>query len=198
MKLKNICVYCGSNFDGNPKLLTAIASLAETLVDHQINLVYGGGKAGVMGLIADAVLRLGGTVSGVIPAFLMEKEVGHDALTQLIVVETMHARKQKLVDLSDGFVVLPGGLGTLDELFETLTWLQLGLHNKPVGVLNVAGFYDPLFAQMDLMVSRNFLRPANRQLIFNESDASALIYQMSRFSLVPGNGLAEDTSVSVL
>lgn len=185
MKLKNICVYCGSNFDGDPRTLKAIETLAETLVSHGINLVYGGGKAGVMGLVADAVLKLGGTVTGVIPAFLIEREVGHDALTQLIVVETMHARKQKLVELSDGFVVLPGGLGTLDELFETLTWLQLGLHNKPLGVLNVDGFYDLLFAQMDIMVSRKFLRAENRQLIINTSDAAGLIDQMSAFPIKP-------------
>ncbi len=188
--MKSICVYCGSNFDGDPGLLDAIETFAETMVNHQMNLVYGGGKAGVMGLIANAVLRLGGTVTGIIPSFLMDKEIGHDALTQLIVVDTMHVRKQQLVDLSDGFVVLPGGLGTLDEMFETLTWLHLGLHNKPVGVLNVDGFYDLLFAQMDLMVSRRFLSPTGRGAIINESDPAVLLDKMIREFSAPERGLA--------
>ena len=188
--MKSICVYCGSNFDGDPRLLRAIETLAETMVNHQINLVYGGGKAGVMGLIANAVLRLGGTVTGVIPSFLVDKEIGHDALTQLIVVDTMHARKQKLLELSDGFVVLPGGFGTLDEMFETLTWLQLGLHNKPVGVLNVDGFYDLLFAQMDVMVSRSFLSPTSRRSIINESDPAVLLGEMVQDFSATGPGLA--------
>jgi len=138
-----------------------------------------------MGVLANDILELGGLVTGVIPQFLMDKEVGHKGVTEMIVTENMHQRKQKMADLSDGFVILPGGFGTLEEFFEVLTWLQLGLHNKPIGVLNVNGFYDPLFAQMEMMVQSKFLKPANRDLVFNESDAETLIDKMDNFSAVP-------------
>lgn len=184
-KLKAVCVYCGSNFNGDTQVRAAIRQLSETLVKEGIGLVYGGGSVGVMGILANDVLELGGKVTGVIPQFLMDKEVGHKGLTEMIVTENMHQRKQKMADLSDGFVILPGGFGTLEELFEVLTWLQLGLHNKPIGVLNVNGFYDPLFAQMEIMVQSKFLKPANRDLVFNEDDAVQLINKMDHFSAIP-------------
>ncbi|QNN44913.1 LOG family protein [Pedobacter roseus] len=184
-KLNSVCVYCGSNFNGDVQLRNAIKQLAETLVKQQIKLVYGGGSVGVMGVLANDVLELGGLVTGIIPQFLMDKEVGHKGVTEMIVTENMHQRKQKMADLSDGFVVLPGGFGTLEEFFEVLTWLQLGLHNKPIGVLNVNGFYDPLFAQMEMMVQSKFLKPANRDLVFNEADAEILIDKMDNFSAIP-------------
>ena len=184
-KLKSVCVYCGSNFNGDLQLRNAIKQLAETLVKQQIKLVYGGGSVGVMGVLANDVLELGGSVTGIIPQFLMDKEVGHKGITEMIVTENMHQRKQKMADLSDGFVILPGGFGTLEEFFEVLTWLQLGLHNKPIGVLNVNGFYDPLFAQMEMMVQSKFLKPANRDLVFNEADAEILINKMDDFSAIP-------------
>lgn len=184
-KLKSLCVYCGANFNGDAALKQAIDDLAKKMVGDNINLVYGGGSVGVMGVIADEVLQLGGTVTGVIPQFLMDKEVGHKGITQMIVTENMHQRKQKMADLSDGFVILPGGFGTLEEFFEVLTWLQLGLHAKPIGVLNVGGFYDPLFAQMDMMVKHRFLKQTNRDLVFNESDPVKLIDQMQQFSAKP-------------
>ncbi|WP_316737578.1 TIGR00730 family Rossman fold protein [Pedobacter aquatilis] len=184
-KLKALCVYCGSNFNGDAKLRTAIKALAESLVQQQIKLVYGGGSVGVMGVLANDVLELGGEVIGVIPQFLMDKEVGHKGITQMIVTENMHQRKQKMADLSDGFVILPGGFGTLEELFEVLTWLQLGLHSKPIGVLNINGFYDSLFTQMDVMVEHRFLKPANRDLVFNEQEAKTLIDKMDNFSATP-------------
>ncbi|KQM76875.1 LOG family protein YvdD [Pedobacter sp. Leaf216] len=184
-KLKSVCVYCGSNFNGDVQLRNAIKQLAETLVTQRIRLVYGGGSVGVMGVLANDVLELGGLVTGIIPQFLMDKEVGHNGLTEMIVTENMHQRKQKMADLSDGFVILPGGFGTLEEFFEVLTWLQLGLHHKPIGVLNVNGFYDPLFAQMEMMVQSKFLKPANRDLVFNESNAEDLINKMDNFSAVP-------------
>ena len=184
-KLKSVCVYCGSNFNGDLQLRNAIKQLAETLVKQQIKLVYGGGSVGVMGVLANDVLELGGSVTGIIPQFLMDKEVGHKGITEMIVTENMHQRKQKMADLSDGFVILPGGFGTLEEFFEVLTWLQLGLHNKPIGVLNVNGFYDPLFAQMEMMVQSKFLKPANRDLVFNEADAEILINKMDNFSAIP-------------
>lgn len=184
-KLKAVCVYCGSNFNGDVQLRKSIKQLAETLVEQEIRLVYGGGSVGVMGVLANDVLELGGLVTGVIPRFLMDKEVGHKGVTEMIVTENMHQRKQKMADLSDGFVILPGGFGTLEEFFEVLTWLQLGLHNKPIGVLNVNSFYDPLFAQMEMMVQSKFLKPANRDLVFNEADAENLINKMDNFSAVP-------------
>lgn len=183
--MKSVCVYCGSNFNGDPVLGNAINELAKVLVDRNMKLVYGGGSVGVMGVIADEVLRLNGEAIGVIPQFLMDKEVGHRGLTEMIVTENMHQRKQKMADLSDGFIILPGGFGTLEEFFEVLTWLQLGLHAKPIGVFNVGGFYDPLFQQMDKMVENRFLKPTNRDLVFNESDANVLVDKMSLFDAKP-------------
>jgi len=184
-KLRAVCVYCGSNFNGDPQLRKAIKQLADTLVKEEIRLVYGGGSVGVMGVLANDILEAGGLVTGVIPQFLMDKEVGHKGVSEMILTENMHQRKQKMADLSDGFVVLPGGFGTLEEFFEVLTWLQLGLHHKPIGVLNVGGFYDPLFAQMEMMVKSKFLKPANRDLVFNETDAEILIEKMDNYSAVP-------------
>lgn len=184
-KLRAVCVYCGSNFNGDPQLRKAIKQLADILVREEIRLVYGGGSVGVMGVLANDILEAGGLVTGVIPQFLMDKEVGHKGVTEMILTENMHQRKQKMADLSDGFVILPGGFGTLEEFFEVLTWLQLGLHHKPIGVLNVDGFYDPLFAQMEMMVKSKFLKPANRDLVFNETNAETLIEKMDNFSALP-------------
>lgn len=183
--MKSICVYCGANFNGDPKLLTAIQKLASTFAELDIGLVYGGGSVGVMGVIADEMLKLHGHVTGVIPQFLMDKEVGHKFITEMIVTSNMHERKQKMADLADGFIILPGGFGTLEEFFEVLTWLQLGLHGKAIGVLNVDGFYDHLFAQMDIMVEKKFLKPANRELVFNESDPEILVKKMINFNAEP-------------
>ncbi len=183
--MKSICVYCGSNFNGNPNLLKAITDLAKTLASQNITLVFGGGSVGIMGVLANEVLKGGGKAIGIIPQFLMDKEVGHTGLTELIITENMHQRKQKMIDLADGFVILPGGFGTLEELFEVLTWLQLGLHGKPIGVLNIDGFYDPLFAQMDLMVKNKFVKQINRDLVFNETDAELLVNKMKNFDAKP-------------
>ncbi|WP_261380950.1 LOG family protein [Mucilaginibacter pallidiroseus] len=149
--MKSICVFCGANFNGDPALQLAIEQLAGLMAAKNITLVYGGGKVGVMGLLADAVLSRGGKVVGVIPQFLMDKEVGHTGCTELHIVKNMHERKQLMSDLSDGIIMLPGGFGTLEEFFEVLTWLQLGLHSNPVGVMNVGGFYDNLLKQMDVI-----------------------------------------------
>jgi uncharacterized protein (TIGR00730 family) len=183
--MKSICVYCGANFSGDPKLLASIQKLAATLVAQDIGLVYGGGSVGVMGVIADEMLKLNGRVTGVIPQFLMDKEVGHKYITEMIVTHNMHERKQKMADLADGFIILPGGFGTLEEFFEVLTWLQLGLHGKAIGVLNIDGFYDYLFAQMDVMVEKGFLKPANRDLVYNESEPEILVEKMIDFTAKP-------------
>ena len=183
--MKSICVYCGSNFNGDSNLLKAIEDLAKTMATQNITLIFGGGSVGVMGVLAKEVLKGGGKAIGIIPQFLMDKEVGHTGLTELIITENMHQRKQKMIDLAEGFVILPGGFGTLEELFEVLTWLQLGLHGKPIGVLNIDGFYDPLFAQMDLMVKNKFVKQINRDLVFNETDAKVLVNKMKNFDAKP-------------
>lgn len=183
--MKSICVYCGSNFNGDSNLLKAIEDLAKTMATQNITLIFGGGSVGVMGVLANEILKGGGKAIGIIPQFLMDKEVGHTGLTELIITENMHQRKQKMIDLAEGFVILPGGFGTLEELFEVLTWLQLGLHGKPIGVLNIDGFYDPLFAQMDLMVKNKFVKQINRDLVFNETDAEVLVNKMKNFDAKP-------------
>jgi uncharacterized protein (TIGR00730 family) len=194
--MKAICVFCGANFNGDPLLKLAVEQLAEILVNRDITLVYGGGKVGVMGLLADAVLNNGGRVIGVIPQFLMNKEVGHSGLTELHIVENMHQRKQLMNDLCDGIIMLPGGFGTLEEFFEVLTWLQLGLHNHPVGVLNVNGFYDLLLQQMDVMVEQRFLKPANRKLVLTSGDAIELVNLMDNCEIKPDEVWFKDRNLT--
>ncbi|NQX37932.1 hypothetical protein SAMN05421820_10366 [Pedobacter steynii] len=194
--MKSIGVYCGANFNGDPVVLAGIENLAQTFTDHQIRLVYGGGSVGVMGIIADEMLKREGLVTGVIPQFLMDKEVGHTGLTEMIITENMHQRKQKMADLADGFIILPGGFGTLEEFFEVLTWLQLGLHTKPIGVLNIGGFYDHLFAQMDVMVQHQFLKQSNRDLVFNEADPKILVNKMMTFDVLPDDKWFKDRNLS--
>ena len=183
--MTSICIFCGANFNGDPVLAEAIDLLAEVMVSKQISLVYGGGKVGVMGLIADAVLKRGGKAIGVIPQFLMDKEVGHTGLTELHVVENMHQRKQLMNDLCEAIIMLPGGFGTLEEFFEVLTWPQLGLHHKPIGVLNINAFYDSLLKQMDVMVEQRFLKPANRKLVLTSADPVELVNIMADFKVEP-------------
>jgi uncharacterized protein (TIGR00730 family) len=196
MKLNSLCVYCGANYNGDLRLKEAVESLAEALAINNIRLIYGGGSVGVMGLLADAVLSRNGLVTGVIPQFLMDKEVGHHGITEMLITSNMHERKQKMADLSDGFIILPGGFGTMEEFFEVLTWLQLGLHAKPIGILNVGGFYDHLFAQMDVMVEHHFLKPSNRELVFNETDPGMLIKRMSEFELRQDDKWFEDRNLT--
>ncbi len=183
--MKSICIFCGANFNGDERLLQTIQQLADELVRRHMSLVFGGGKVGVMGLMADAVLQRGGRAIGVIPGFLMDKEVGHTGLTELIITENMHERKQRMADLSDGVITLPGGFGTLEEFFEVLTWLQLGLHQKPVGLLNYGGFYDHLLKQMDVMTEQKFLKPLNRALVLSAHEPADLLNQMEGFTAKP-------------
>lgn len=180
--MKSVCVFCGANFNGDLLLLKTIHELADVFIEKDITLVFGGGRVGVMGLIADAVLSRGGRAIGVMPQFLIDKEVGHTGLSELIITENMHQRKQRMADISDGVITLPGGFGTLEEFFEVLTWLQLGLHNNPIGLLNAGGFYDSLLAQMDLMVDRKFLKPLNRELVLSDPDPRVLIELMEKFN----------------
>lgn len=193
--MKSICVFCGSNFNGDPQLFQAVEALSDLMVQKDITLVYGGGRVGVMGLIANQIMEKGGKAIGVIPEFLMNKEVGHEGLTELIITENMHQRKQKMADLSDGVITLPGGYGTLEEFFEVLTWLQLGLHHKPIGLLNVGGFYNPLLQQLDLMVEKKFLKPINRELVLNDERADLLIRKMEQFDVQPDDVWFKDRNL---
>ena len=194
--MRSICIFCGANFNGDPVLKDTVELLAETMVSQGITLVYGGGRVGVMGILADAVLQRGGKAIGVIPQFLMDKEVGHTGLTELRVVENMHQRKQVMNDLCEGIIMLPGGFGTLEEFFEVLTWLQLGLHNNPVGILNVNGFYDLLLQQMDVMVEQRFLKPANRALVLSSGDPIELISMMNSVDIKPDEVWFRDRNLS--
>lgn len=194
--MKSICVFCGANYNGDPVLKEAVELLAEVMVNKDITLVFGGGKVGVMGLMADAVLSRGGKAIGVIPRFLMDKEVGHTGLTEMHIVESMHQRKQIMNDLCDGIIMLPGGFGTLEEFFEVLTWLQLGLHHHPVGVLNVNGFYDNLLMQMDVMVEQRFLKPVNRQLVITSANAIELVDLMENVKIEPDEVWFRDRNLS--
>ena len=193
--MQSICIFCGANFNGDPVLKQAIELLADVMVSKNISLIYGGGKVGVMGLLADAVMSRGGEVIGIIPQFLMDKEVGHKGITRLHVVENMHQRKQMMSDLCDGIIMLPGGFGTLEEFFEVLTWLQLGLHNHPVGILNVGGFYDLLLKQMDVMVEQRYLKPANRELVLSSADPIELVNLMENIDIKPDEVWFRDRDV---
>lgn len=179
--MKSICVYCGSRKGDSEKYTDATKSLATELVRNDIALVYGGGDIGLMGVIADEVLRLGGEVTGVIPKDLLDLEVGHHGLTRLHIVKDMHERKAMMMDLSDGFIALPGGLGTLEELFEVLTWSQLLYHKKPVGLLNAHGFFDKLLAYLQYTVEEGFVRPIHADLLMVETEPAALLRRFREF-----------------
>jgi len=180
-KVKRICVYCGSSAGRVPEYVQAAQQLANELVRNNIGLVYGGASVGVMGQVADAVLAQNGEVIGVIPQALVDKEVSHNGLSQLHVVSSMHERKSMMADLANGFVALPGGLGTLEELFEVLTWQQLGFHQKPVAVLNVNGYYDKLLAFLDHSVEEKFVRQAHREALIVENNATDLVAAMQAY-----------------
>jgi uncharacterized protein (TIGR00730 family) len=179
--MKNLCVYCGASTGFDPVYAEGARSLAKELVNNHIGLVYGGGKVGLMGIIADEVLRLGGEATGVIPQLLMDKEVGHTGLTRLHVVKDMHERKAMMADLSDGFIAMPGGIGTLEELFEVFTWSYLGLHSKPMGLLNTHGFYDGLIGFLRHTVSQGFLKQAQAAMLVHETHAGDLVQRMRTF-----------------
>jgi uncharacterized protein (TIGR00730 family) len=161
--IKSICVYCGSARGRSPRYVAAARELGEAMAERQVRLVYGGARIGMMGEVADAVMKNGGEVIGVIPEHLQTTEVGHSGITELKVVESMHVRKKLMFDLSDGFAVLPGGYGTLDELFEIITWRMLKLHDKPIVVLNIDGYWDRFQALIDHLVDEGFAREDSRQ-----------------------------------
>ena len=179
--MKSICVYCGSAAGSSEDYAKGARKLATSLVNHQLSLVYGGGNVGLMGVIADEVLALGGHVTGVIPQALMDKEVGHTGLSKLHIVRNMHERKALMAELSDGFIAMPGGIGTLEELFEMFTWLQLGFHEKPLGILNIDGFFDSLILFLKQTVQKKFLQDRHLDMLIIESDPERLLQRFRDF-----------------
>lgn len=180
--MKRITVFCGSSF-GNEAIYKEQATLlGQTLAKHNIELVYGGANVGLMGAVADGVLNEGGKVIGVLPDFLRSKEIAHTGLTELILVESMHERKTKMNDLCDGVIALPGGFGTLDELFEMITWAQLGLHKKPIAILNINGFYDSLIELLQTMTDKGLLKEANQKMLLVSDDIEDLLDKMKNYT----------------
>lgn len=183
--MRRLCVFCGSSTGNNPVYAETAREFGRLLVAHGLGLVFGGGHIGLMGVVADAVLAAGGEAIGVIPRSLMARELGHGSLTELHVVETMHQRKALMADLSDAFVALPGGYGTLDETFEILTWAQLGIHQKPVVLLNVAGYFDPLLAWIKHAASEGFLKSKHVALLAVASTVGQSLDLLQRHRPVP-------------
>lgn len=182
---RRICVFCGSSF-GNSNLYRTVAEqLGCLLAQLGLELVYGGGRIGLMGVIADAVMATGGRVTGVIPQSMVAREVAHSALTDLRVVPSMHSRKALMAELADAFIALPGGFGTLEEFCEIVTWGQLGIHRKPCGLLNVGGYYDPLLKMFDHAVAEGFLKPEYRKLVLAAPNCQELLQQMKTFESLP-------------
>jgi len=179
--MKSIAVFCGSSIGKDPLYRDAASQLGSTLARKHIEIIYGGGKIGLMGTVADAALQAGGRVTGVIPGFLAALELAHGQLSRLITVETMHERKAVINEMSDGVIALPGGFGTLDELFEMLTWGQLGLHEKPVGILNINGFYDHILSMVHSMVAEGFLKQINSDMLLVSGNIDELLEKMEHY-----------------
>lgn len=179
--MKRICVFCGAHVGGNPAYAETARSLGQALVQRRLGLVFGGGHIGLMGVIADVVLQAGGEVIGVIPQTLVERELAHRGVADMRVVETMHQRKGIMADLADAFVALPGGYGTADELLEILTWAQLGIHAKPVGLLNIGGFFDHLLSWLDRAVADAFIKPKHRQLLLATQNVDELFAALESY-----------------
>lgn len=178
--MKRICVYCGSKSGRNPEFLISAEKLALALVDRNLGLVYGGASVGLMGKVADVVLENGGEVIGVIPDSLFEDEIAHPGLSELVMVDNMHQRKERMASFADGFIALPGGFGTLEELFEAITWSQIKIHTKPIGLLNVNGYYDKLVGFIDHAVSQGFVKEKHTSLFVINDDPVELLEKMAR------------------
>ena len=193
--MKSITVFCGSSAGDNSDYITQATMLGKRLADENIALVYGGAKIGLMGAVADAVLSGGGKVTGVLPSFLRAKEIAHDALTELIIVSSMHERKMKMNELCDGVIALPGGFGTVEELFEMLTWAQLGLHQKPIGLLNTNGFYNSLIELINSMAAKGFVKDINLQMLIISDDIEDLLEKMKHYKApIVGKWISEETA----
>jgi len=183
--VNRVCVFCGSSSGLRRSYADAARALGNVLLLRRIGLVYGGGNVGLMGTIADAVVRGGGEVIGVIPEALVERELAHGEVSQMIVVRSMHERKAKMAELSDAFIAMPGGFGTFEEFCEIITWAQLGMHRKPCGILNVDGYYDPLLTLFDRSVSEGFVHPSNRRLVLEETDPDRLLSMLANYTPPP-------------
>lgn len=193
--MKSVAVFCGSNTGNDPAFAASAKALGREMALQQLELIYGGGRIGIMGVLADAVLEAGGRVTGVIPDFLHSKEIAHTGLTRLIRVESMHERKRIMQELAEGFIALPGGFGTMEEIFEMITWAQLGLHRKPIAFLNVSGFYDPLIAFTNSMVAKALVSRPNHDILLFEDDVSKLLNSMrSYIPLVVPKWIDDSTS----
>jgi len=192
--MKSICVYCGSSAGASEVYAEGARALAREMVKDNIALVYGGGNVGLMGIIATEVIRLGGEATGVIPKALLDKELGHNGLTRLHIVKDMHERKAMMAELSDGFIAMPGGMGTLEELFEVLTWAQLGFHYKPIGLLNVGGFYNNLIAFIEHLVSQRFLTAEQALLMMHEENPADLVQRFKTYQPSYTNKWADRTA----
>ena len=180
--MRSVCVFCGSKPGNDPAYAAGARRLGRTLAEEGITLVYGGGHVGLMGVVADTILDAGGKVTGVIPRALVEREIAHPGLTDLRVVGSMHERKALMSELSEGFIALPGGTGTLEEFFEVQTWAQLGEHEKPCGLLNLAGYYDPLVALFDYMVAKGFLSEEHRATVLVETEPEPLLDAFAHYT----------------
>lgn len=189
--MKSICVFCGSAFGSRAVYREAATELGRILAEQQLTLVWGGGRVGLMGTVADAALAAGGGTIGVIPGFMVAKELAHPESTEMIEVDTMHTRKATMAAHADGFIALPGGFGTLDELFEILTWAQLHIHAKPVGLLNVAGYFDPLLVWIDHAIREGFVKPENRQLFYVAETPVELLALMRQHKAPDGDWAAK-------
>jgi hypothetical protein len=183
--MRHVCVFCGSNAGVRAEYAETACRLGRALASRGLRLIYGGGHVGLMGAVADAVLAAGGEVVGVIPQALVDKELAHTGLTELRIVATMHQRKAVMADLSDAFVALPGGFGTCDELFEILTWAQLGMHAKPIALLNSAGYFNALLAWLEHTVREGFVRPGHRRLLLETADPERLLDLLSAYHPIP-------------
>jgi uncharacterized protein (TIGR00730 family) len=182
MRIESVCVFCGSDRGTKPVYEATARAMGKLLAERGVRLVYGGGNIGLMGVVADAAMGSGGTVVGVIPKALADKELAHHGITELYVVESMHERKSKMASLSDAFVALPGGYGTLEEFCEIVTWSQLGIHAKPVGLLNVEGYYDAMLRQFDHGVAESFIRPQHRDLVLASDTPDGLFGQLASYT----------------
>jgi uncharacterized protein (TIGR00730 family) len=183
--MRSVCVFCGSSPGTRPAYAEAAQALGRALAAHGLGLVYGGGNVGLMGVVADAVLTAGGEVIGVIPHALMAREIGHTGVTTMHVVDSMHERKALMADQADAFIALPGGVGTFEELFEAITWTQLGLHAKPCGLLNVEGFYDDLLRFLDHAWAEGFIKPETRAIVKASADVAELLDLLDRAEMPP-------------
>ena len=181
LRVRRVCVYAGSNPGNDPAFADAARAFATVVAERGMGIVYGGGKVGLMGVVADAALAAGGEVIGVMPQALIDREIGHRGVTELQVVDSMHERKARMAELADAFVAVPGGIGTLEELIEVYTWSQLGIHDKPCSALNVNGFYDALAGFLDHAVESGFLRPQHRETLIVEEDPVELLARLAAF-----------------